>query len=493
VNEQPTATTLTFTGLNYYVPQTVILSTFNDTIDYGTSANVTLTHTAVSSDPLYNTGAARFYPSAVALFTVFDNYVACRRSCNPGYYWIFNDTGTECVPCPAGSSCPGGCGQPSLCPTGSSSLSGSPSCSACPVGRYGVGQMCYDCPLGTFANTPATIGSCSACTPGWVATTIGMSNCAACYAGFYSVDATLPCIKCSSRYIAPLDGATSCSFVGNGYSANHNNTAAVACRIGEYSDDTTSSCMRCAAGRYNNATNATLCLDCQPTQWSPVGVDKCLTCQPGYESNSTNGIAAPNCRRCAAGTYSDVNMTSCAVCSNGTVPDSTQTYCIPCLAGYYDLFNATARDRCYACPNGTYQNATAWFANVETLPLNTSSSDVSELIAGCTFCELGRANAVTGASSCGDCPGGTVAEVQGQAVCTGCSTVVTAAGVCLSCLDTPGYIAKLNASNMAACEACPAGYYQDDNNCIACNATQYAPGMYGHVGQRLYLCVVPTT
>jgi len=202
--------------------------------------------------------------------------------CKPGY----SNTGTACVPCPAGWTCSGTvntpCGSNTANPnTGSSNVT---ACISCGSGFYsGLGSsQCAACVDNSVSCTSATSFICK---PGY---SNNGSGCVPCSSGYYCSGTSNT--ACPSGTANPNTGssvATVCIICGTGYYSGEGSSQCTAC-VENSSSCISETSFTCARGYYSNA-------------------DECSPCR----ENAYDCIS-PTSFRCAAGSYS--NTGGCSYC-----------------------------------------------------------------------------------------------------------------------------------------------------------------------------------
>ena len=141
---------------------------------------------------------------------------------------------------------------------------------------------------------------------------------------------------------------------------------------------------------------------------------------------------ASSCVSCPTGKYSAKASASCTLCAAGTFNDDTaQTKCSDCTAG---KFSARGSATCTACPAGKKSGAKA---------------------TSCSNCPQGSITASEGLSSCNECPVNTYASGTGNSVCIACDTgktsVVGSVPVAaVPLVDTPTELASATSVTLAS-------------------------------------------
>ena len=434
---------LTFTSTNYYIPQTVTLSSVSGTTALSYKYSITIVHTVTSSDGNYNgitpmpsgsitvtalnpcsageyswppgSGTCEMCPLGYSCDTLFSEDTACSSTqFSPQGVW-------SCMVCPPGHSC-SGTAMPQPCPDGQTSAWGTGACSACtgnscdhngiavatpPAGFYIInnGHSFYQCPPG-YKCTGGTAAPV-ACSSGYYAP-IGSSTCTQCPAGYYCPDPATPIPLLCDPYSFSVAGSTQCTYCPVGYSCT--TTAKTACASGYNSLEGWTYCLNCdlmchgegitacGLGQYMSGTTCTAC----PQGYECDGNLK-KACPPGYYS----AASAAACTACTTGTYSNTPLaTSCTTvtsgyianlpyigqfpCYRGTMPNSLNNACISCTAGYQcdTPSTPTACVAGYFCsPIGLFESSAN---NQQACPSGyENASTGSSVITACTACTAG--------------------------------------------------------------------------------------------------------
>lgn len=137
---------------------------------------------------------------------------------------------------------------------------------ACGYGSFLQGNLCVQCPIGTFSSIPMALSnlSCLPCGAGTFGSKAGLSACAQCQPGSFTPTTALSsCSTCGVGYFQSLAGSSGCA----------------GCGAGTYSPvKGLSSCLNCAAGTAQFASLATSCTVCASSQFSSAGDGSCSAC-----------------------------------------------------------------------------------------------------------------------------------------------------------------------------------------------------------------------
>ena len=397
-------------------------------------------------------------------------------TCEPGTYQPGSNS-TTCISCSPGSSC--ALGVSALCVAGTySPSSGLSACLPCPLGDYcpaGASQpnLCPAGSEGTHLNS-IVIGNCTACVPGSVTPSSGMSACVNCSSGQYQLNSSATtCYTCAMDSYCP--STTAVVKCPNGTGSVPASTSLSACVCPALSTWLRLTNCTCLDG-YMRVSNASAlagfqCDPCPLGQFCAGGLN--YSCSAG--SVLVNGeCACPagrkrndgQCVACGYGYHSSLGMqTNCTKCPSGsntsgqTSPDVTACHCdlglfgspqggltcSPCRPGYFCPWNASAET---ACPSGTYQ------------PLWQQIHS-----AACLVCPTGGYCPEPGANAHPtSCPNGTSSWQTGQvdeAVCEVCpaGTYCPAFSAEPTICPAGTFGAEPMGENASACAACPAGQY----------------------------------
>ena len=382
------------------------------------------------------------------------------QDCPPGFYCFSAGDVEPTGACAAGYYCTGGASSPTptdgttgnVCPAGGYCPENSIEPLPCPAGTIAPSEgainetACLDCPIGQFcASSGAT----------------ALNSSVPCDAGYL-------CILGSSSP-TPSDNITGRPCVAGTY-CPQGATSEISCNPGTYNPSQgQSECLNCTQGQQCPDSGMTFTLDCPVGSYCPEGTIHPIGCPAGTFSNSENVIGVELCLDCPVGQYCDSsNLTvpsgDCAAgyfCAGGdAVPNPTGTYPAsgPCPAGHYCLEGTTAPTE---CDSGTFNPSTQADEESDCLPCTAgfycASLGLSTVTGPCTegfYCDAGAS--VSNGTLCPVgyyCPSGSADPV-------GC--------------DDGTY---QDAEGAAACKACPAGFFCNNNATapVECTLGYYCP------------------
>ena len=247
---------------------------------------------------------------------------------SPGYGF------SACLPCPLGDYCPAGASQPNLCPAGSE---------------------------GTHLNS-IVIGNCSACLPGKITPSSGMSACVHCSSGEYQLNSS----------------ATSCS----------------TCTTDWYCPDAVT-VLRCpnGTGSVPGSIGPSACVCPALSTWLPLG--NC-TCLDGYlKVLNASALAGFQCDPCPQGQFCAGGMNYS--CSAGSVLVNGEC---ACPAG-----QKRNNGQCVACGHGSYAPL-RFQTNCTACPSGSNTSGPTPAGLSDCICDLGRYGSTQGNLTCLTCRAG---------------------------------------------------------------------------------------
>ena len=426
--------------------------------------------------------AGSYCPSATSVVqcpaTTYSNasgQTVC-STCEPGTYQPGSNS-TTCISCEPGSSC--ALGVSALCVAGTYSPSpGLSACLPCPLGDYcpaGASQpnLCPAGSEGTHLNS-IVIGNCTACVPGSVTPSSGMSACVNCSSGQYQLNSSATmCYTCAmDSYCPSTTAVVKCPNGTGSVPASTSLSACVCPALSTWLPLTNCTCL----DDYMRVENASAlagfqCDPCPLGQFCAGGLN--YSCSAG--SVLVNGeCACPagqkrndgQCVACGYGYHSSLGMqTNCTACPSGsntsgqTSPDVTACHCdlglfgspqggltcSPCRPGYFCPWNASAET---ACPSGTYQ------------PLWQQIHS-----AACLVCPTGGYCPEPGANAHPtSCPNGTSSwqtRMVDDTMCEVCpaGTYCPAFSAEPTICPAGTFGAEPMGENASACAPCPAGQY----------------------------------
>ena len=447
-------------------------------------------------------GQAYCWPCAVGLSTVgksgqatctpcapySDALAAGAASCTCVLGASLDYTGSECVPCPAGTYAKyldDGQLQCIACGPGMfTGVSGASSCDRCLPGTYAAIwglSACLKCPLNTTSYGLSQT-SCEACANETYTLREGSLFCLCPPGTRVLISSTFRdrCLACPVGYYQP-NGEPDYAVVANGSLP----LVCMPCEPGTYNaEEQRAYCVVCPVGKYEARWGSTDCAECGPlstTQTSSrqtsigdcecvpgsgrsyggfdcvlcpvdfyqpkVGGD-CVGC-PAYQTNSEEG--STGCDVCVAGstTVERNNRVECDVCEPGLYqPMSRQTFCMRCPVGTFS--DSRGSTFCKVCDQGVFAgfegSTTCTFcpAHSDTVGVPGSSActcdlgyHYSEYSNSCIKCPLGFFQELRG-QSCQACNKGTYSSVLGSSACRGCASgTFGAVGGLSACVDCP--------------------------------------------------------
>lgn len=261
-------------------------------------------------------------------------------------------------------------------------------CQQCDLGKYVVGRICVDCPLGTHKDTVAAL-ECRNCPSGFNTDTTGNIDCYVCPPG-------QQCGCPWGQY--GTDG--NCQDCPVGYSST-GELECTACPLAKYQDSIgQGKCLDCPAGTFGDVLGATQCKDCPTGQFQLfTGAGACEDCPRGRFGG---GI---ECANCTAGKSTlqtgSISDAQCLDCPAGKMEEDR--LCIDCFEGTYQ--NKTGSVICEACPTdkwsspGTVEESECFGTKGLTTYTFGNIEDSKEVKPYSTLCEL-RANFVMVCPGC---------------------------------------------------------------------------------------------
>jgi len=290
----------------------------------------------------------------------------------------------------------------------------------------------------------------------------------------------------------------------------------IRCEVGKYKELVGDGrCTACAEGKYMGSAgslfpavaNASACLDCAAGKFSNASaatlLDTCQQCLGGKYSTVPGATASSTCKDCTSGKYSNVTGASTAlVCLDcpegkfsGRLGANASGWCEDCVAGkYLALRGSISASNCSACVEGKYSEERGAASNSTCLSCNAGTYS-SEYAAGnvstCKQCGAGTYNNVPGATTCTTCGQGKYVETQGsdaEADCMLCGmnkySAAVGASKRVTCIDCPRdhYSLQFGAITNRTCQSCPKGALCNDGTCGLRNSTFVCPGGSNVVG-----------
>lgn len=415
-----------------------------------------------------------------------------------------------------------------LCNKGFAGSSGD--CSSCGPGTYkdAIGDLpCVDCPVNTYSTSLAAVsngtclactpfstapqgsqersdcrcnrgyeylvGTCQACSEGRYKDIVFNSRCVVCPRDTYNpilaatrLEDCLECANfssspngtssvtgclCDPGYYGPAGGP--CQECHDGFVSGRNFSSCVPCPPGTYGDSLHLSCIPCEVGTFANTTGMSRCLQCPMGSFTEsTNQSSCALCPRGKVAQTTGSSSSNDCVGCEAGLFQPLEgMTVCEACYAGSYSLGGAWECVQCSAG---SISAVASDRCYTCPNQTFDSGN----QTACLPCLLGSYSW-EGWTSCDYCEPGYFLDQED-FRCKGCGGGTYVDPS-LIYCELCplfSTSEDLAADMLDCRCNLGY-ERTEDTAMATmfCTSCDAGTTHDDFSeaCRACDAGSYAP------------------
>lgn len=164
------------------------------------------------------------------------------------------------------------------------------------------------------------------------------------------------------------------------------------------------SCQPCHYTEYNDEPNQLQCKQCAGGYYSNLQIEPCKICNPGTYRN----VSSPQiCYECEQGQYQDLSgQQICKHCTELSFQDlKGQASCKICPAGkHVPNFSVTNSEaQCITCPAGQYQDEPGQMSQTQ-----------------CKLCPVGKYQPNAEASSCLDCDNGYYQDQVGQTGCKSC-------------------------------------------------------------------------
>ena len=269
------------------------------------------------------------------------------------------------------------------------------------------------------------------------------------------------------------------------------------CDQGQYNDSSKVGCQTCPSGYYTTtANNFAACVRCDPGTFQNVsGSSGCTECPIGFHQHSPAGTNCTKCdhfiiastslcvESCPTGSWNNVSTGKCDFCNAGQYLMG-QT-CQVCEVGYYK--KEAGPSACSQCPVGYMSNVLDCHTCavgqgmssgecVDCVPGEYSLSGLCRSCApgqftsesnslNCEKCEVGQFTGQVNSVQCTTCPVGKYASTSQQTQCLFCplgyGTSEEGTSACLACSNGEQTV-------NGVCEACEAGLYLGDNQCITC-------------------------
>lgn len=357
-------------------------------------------------------------------------------------------------------------------------------------------DTCAECPQGSFSLESAS--SCTACTPGYYASSTGSSECTPCEPGYFSTeDRVARCTACApGSRSAQYSGSTSCTICGPGEFAPGGTSTCEQCSPGSFSLGNLAACNLCPAGQFASGFGQTFCSACLPGSFSLEGAGTCDPCSEGTFQPSSNGTSF--CIDCSPGTFADTTgRTVCSLCNFGSFSGFGMGTCEECP----DYHNTTGRastsigDCIKQCTKGTsgyngVEPCTVCRPGTNSSGNGTLCSPVPESVTTAFWpaddpsIEAGTEYEVNGTCAQGACPpciAGYFAEFEASELCLPCPldtySDIVGSNNCTSC-DEGEITFQQGSSYEGACVGeCPLGQSSPSGNkpCLPCEVGTYAP------------------
>tara|TARA_B110000858_G_scaffold84400_1_gene97627 strand:- start:365 stop:1855 length:1491 start_codon:yes stop_codon:yes gene_type:complete len=325
------------------------------------------------------------------------------------------------------------------------------------------------CSPGTYQDEDSQT-TCKSCTAGLYQNVAGKSQCKQCPDGEYSSLGAPNCATNCPESTYALGIAACVTSCPAGMYASDEAMACEACTEGEYSSLGASSCdytsTSCPANMY--ATGKAACEACTDGEYSSLGASSCKTC-PGVLNDDRTAcgqyemypqLMSGHCSGLQGGSA----ITSSAECNKAAVVldwfETDDRLRNPTVWRRWDNTDTSYSDAppgCYQMPSGTLM--------LNTLTTSTIQCSSDSKCACSVLCQPGTYQDTDGQSTCKSCTSGSYQSEKGQAECQDWSTCKA------------GHKQTSSPSDIAdrVCEACPAGTYQDDQTCKACQTDKYSP------------------
>ncbi|XP_055875332.1 uncharacterized protein LOC106069146 isoform X3 [Biomphalaria glabrata] len=355
-----------------------------------------------------------------------------------------------------------------ICPKGHILSSDHSTCQACPLDTYqpfdlpNTATVCLSCTAGLGTVSPASNSSneCKLfCAPGQG----NNGSCHICDRGSWNNGNTSMrfqlCQTCPENFTTEGPGATDVL-----------NCSLRACSAGTFIDD--DDCKPCDVGYFQPLPYQIFCNECRAnTSTSSTGStspDDCtIKCPAGEE-----GISNYTCVPCGEDEYkSDNNFGQCKNCTGDYTSDSSNR--THCTKDFCDFGREKKNTSCHDCQVGFYKEVRGNLLCTKCPIHKVTPGEASVSLNDCniTFCEPGYF--YNDSSTCYACPIGTYKNASGnnQTQCTPCPSGVTTPGVgsthianCTLISCNAGYY-RLNETH---CSACVKGEYQDERDQAMC-------------------------
>ena len=188
--------------------------------------------------------------------------------------------------------------------------------SGCPIAQCVSGAL--------LSGTSCLLGQCNYCPAGTYTNTSAASACLVCTSGSYAPQNASACVLCTAGTYASMGGLSSCAACAPGFYTlgSFASTACQGCTAGKYANASGSSgCVACSAGTYASANGSSACLLCSAGQYSSNGLTQCQSCTACDPSLATTNHA------CGLGSVSNTVFCTCNAGYYGTgLPQG----CSPC-------------------------------------------------------------------------------------------------------------------------------------------------------------------
>lgn len=351
----PSPSSILFTTSAWNVSQAISVQSNESASSGSRSQWMQIVHHLSSDDPNYNGMDQSVVPqNHLTVYYEPLNTDACITQCRLGWFPYVNTTtgSAQCVACPLGFYCVGGCEAPIACVKGTASsvafASSNTSCTSCSSGSYApqagmltclicpAGAACADasalfapCPIGTFAS--ANQVACLDCPAGTYNNQTFQSSCAACPTGYYCPQGTFTPIACAAKTFSIQNGSVPCEVCPAGYACTSLLASPTPCPTGTYALQGNATCTICPRG-YACASTSESPHQCELGLYSADGAVSCRSCPQGFSCPHTTVDPVP----CSLGTYSNsLNASSCRSCPAGYgCPDPSISPAL-CQAGTY--------------------------------------------------------------------------------------------------------------------------------------------------------------
>ena len=245
------------------------------------------------------------------------------------------------------------------------------------------------------------------------------------------------------------------------------------------------------------------CFDCAIGYFMPYEGNRypqCYKCPFGKTTLNVGSVNQTNCVDiCTVGEYFNITQGACLLCPNNTYQDEevpgNKLSCKMCPSNSVTLSpGATSINSCLGpCSIGEYLDTKPQVPSCKQCPLNTYNDEGNQTYFMCMTCPEHKITKMEGAHNisqciytcskgeffnvtsevCEKCPRGTFQDKDGQDSCKPCAsetfTLKTGSKTCIAPCKQGEFLNE----SAEACQKCPVGYFQRDNNhrltiCMPC-------------------------